>query len=168
VFIGPRRAVLIRAIAAVALTIILIPLIFQATSPNFDLVVIRLTEVAAESVEDESLELKPVFTISNPTDQTITTSKVEYELFADGVHVGSNTITYEDIPLNGRPAIFAQGSVEIPADSQSLLVLEYGDSNAELFEKIRDSPDTVQWSAKGKAQIESTLTFVEREFENEI
>lgn len=167
-FIGPRRAVLIGAIAAVALTIIMIPLIFQATAPNFDLVVVRLTEVAAESVEDETLELKPKFVISNPTDQTITTSKLEYELFADGVSLGSNTISYEDIPLNGRPAIFAQGSVDIRADSQSQLVLEYGDSNAELFDKIRDSPDTVQWSAKGKAQIESTLTFVEREFENEI
>ena len=40
--------------------------------------------------------------------------------------------------------------------------------DAGLLEKISDSPDTVTWRAKGVAQIESSLTYVEKPFENEI
>lgn len=155
--IGPRRAILIGAIAAIAITIILIPLLFSYTAPNFNEVDMSLTEVTVASADDELMQLRPVITISNPTDQTITTSRIEYELFADGTPLGSHTVSFEDIPLNGRPAIFAGDSVPIPPLTGQLFQLEYDDSMADLYAKIRDNPESVQWRATGEAVLESTL-----------
>jgi LEA14-like dessication related protein len=157
VIIGPRRAILIGAIAAVALTIILIPLIFSTTAPNFGLVKISLTKVTVPVAQEDRLELRPVFKITNPTDQTITTSQLEYELFADGVSLGTNVISYENVPVNGRPAIFSQGSVDIAPDPRTPFVVEYNNNIADLYKKIKDSPEKVSWRATGTAQLESTL-----------
>lgn len=166
-FIGPRRAILIGAIAAVALTIILIPLIFTITQPNFNLVEVRLSNVTVTSVEDGHIKLQPVFTIANPTDQTITTSKIEYELFADGVSLGTKILSYEDVPLNGRPAIFSQGSVNIKQFPGDPFVVDES-VHADIFAKIRDSPGSIKWKATGTAGIDSTLIQNDRPFSNEL
>lgn len=155
--IGPRRAILIGAIAAIALTIIMIPLIFSLTAPDFSLIEVRLTDVTVSQADEEQLQLRPVITIVNPTDQTITTSRIDYELFADGRSLGNHTISFEDIPLNGRPAIFAGGSVAIPPLSGDLHVVEFDSSIADLYDRIRNEPGTVGWSTRGEAIIESTL-----------
>lgn len=155
--IGPRRAVLIGAIVAVALTIILIPLIFETTAPDFSKVTISLTKVTVPTAQEDKLELRPVFKINNPADQTITTSRLEYELFADGVSLGTNVISYENVPVNGRPAIFSQDSVDITPDPRTPFVVEYNNNIADLYKKIKDSPETVSWRATGTAQLESTL-----------
>ncbi|MGI0021028.1 MAG: hypothetical protein ACREAY_11215 [Nitrososphaera sp.] len=161
-FIGPRRAVLIGTIAAVALTIILLPLIFALTSPDLDLVTVRLDRVALMSVEDEGADLRTSFVLENPTDQTATTSRIDFELFADGTSLGPHTISYDDIPVNGRPAIFGKDSVTV-SETFTVKVEDAG-----LLKKISDNPETIKWRAKGIAQIESTLTLVEKPFENEI
>lgn len=164
--IGPRRAILIGAIAAIAITIVMIPLIFSLTAPNFNEVDVSLTEVTVANADDELVQLRPVITISNPTDQTITTSRIEYELFADGTPLGIHTVSFEDIPLNGRPAIFANGSVAIPPLTGQLYELEYDDDIAELYAKIRDTPESVQWRASGNVVLESTLVQQPIEFDS--
>lgn len=166
-FIGPRRAVLIGAIAAVALTIILIPLIFNITAPKFDLIEVRLSNVTISSVEDGRMKLLPVFTIANPTDQTITTSKIEYELFADGTSLGTKVLSFEDVPLNGRPAIFSQGSVNIKQHLGDPFVVDES-AHPDVFAKIRDNSAGVKWKATGTASIDSTLVQNERPFSNEL
>jgi hypothetical protein len=165
VFIGPRRAILIGAIAAVALTIILVPLIFTINQPDFSKVEVRLSNVTIVNAEEKRIELKPVFMVTNPTDETITTGRIEYELLADGVSIGTKFISYEDVPLNGRPAIFSKNSVPI-SDPASPLVLELSDKNAGIFAKIHDNPGSVKWSATGTAEIDSTLVQYEKTFGN--
>lgn len=166
VIIGPRRAVLIGAIAAIVLTIVLIPFIFSLTAPDFSKVTVRLTEVTVTSADTDPVQLRPVITIQNPTDQTITTSRIEFELFADGTPLGLHTISYEDIPLNGRPAIFAGGTVAIPPLSGQMYEVEFDQNIADLYAKIRDNPESVRWSASGQATLESTLVQVAVDFEN--
>lgn len=161
-FIGPRRAVLIGAIAAVALTIILLPLIFAQTAPDLNQVGVRLDRVTVAFVEDQNVDLRTFFVLDNPTDQTATTSRIDFELFADGESLGPHTISYDDIPVNGRPAIFGQDSVTV---SESFTIEVDSES---LLEKLNENPETIKWRAKGVAQIESTLTLVEKQFENEI
>jgi hypothetical protein len=155
--IGPRRIILIGAIAAIALTIIMVPLIFSLTAPDFTLVEVRLTAVTVVQADEENMQLRPVITIFNPTDQALTTSRIDYELFADGRSLGNHTISFEDIPLNGRPAIFAGGSVAIPPLTGNLHVVEFHDNIADVYDRIRDDPETIRWSARGEAIIESTL-----------
>lgn len=162
--IGPRRAILIGAIAAVALTIILLPLIFTIGQPDLNLVQVRLTDVVVGEADEQEMEMRVVFTIENPTDQTVTTSRIDYTLFANGVPLPERTISFEDIPLNGRPAIFGGQSVEIPEN----FVLAFDDDNAEVYNMILENPDAITWSATGSSQVESSLTFVTRPVDNEI
>jgi predicted extracellular nuclease len=164
VILGPRRAILIGAIAAVALTIIFLPIIFTINQPNFELVNVRLANVTISDADEQEMTMRVEFEIENPTDQTITTSRLDYELFANGVLVTPRTISYEDIPLNGRPAIFAGQTVPIP----ETFVLEFDDDNAEVYNMILENPGGITWSATGSAQVESSLTFVTRPIDNEI
>ncbi len=155
--IGPRRAILIGAIAAIALAIILIPLIFSFTAPDFTQVRVSLSAISVASADDDMIQLRPVITIENPTDQTMTTSRIEYELFADGTPLGLHTVSFEDIPLNGRPAIFAGESVAIPPLTGQLYEVEFDEEATDLYAKIRASPGSVQWRAEGNVVLESTL-----------
>ena len=162
--VGPRRAVLIGAIAAVALTIIFLPVIFTINAPDFNLITVRLAEVTVSDADEQEMDMRVAFVIENPTDLTVTTSRIDYELLANGMPIGTRTISYEDIPLNGRPAIFGGESVEIPEN----FVYELEDDNAEVYNLILENPDGINWSVSGTAQIESTLTSHTATFENEI
>ncbi len=162
--IGPRRAILIGAIAAVALTIILLPLIFTIGQPDLNLVQVRLADVVVSDADEQEMGMRVVFTIENPTDQTVTTSRIDYELLANGMSVTTRTISFEDIPLNGRPAIFGGQSVDIPEN----FVLAFEDDNAEVYNMILENPDGITWSATGTSQVESSLTLATRPIDNEI
>jgi LEA14-like dessication related protein len=164
VLIGPRRAVLIGVIAAVALTIILLPLIWTINAPDFNKIVVRFSNVTVTGPNAQNMQIKAVFSIMNPTDVTVTTSKVDYELFANGVSLGTHTLSYEDVPLNGRPAIFSQSTVPI----SDTFTLNYQDKLADIYTKIKDNPSEIKWRASGTAEIDSTLTIASRDFNNEL
>lgn len=159
---------MIGAIAAIVLTIILVPLIFSLTAPDFGLIEVRLSNVTVVRADEDGIQLRPAISISNPTDQTVTTSRIDYELFADSRSLGNHTISFEDIPLNGRPAIFAGGSVPITPLAGRPYVVEFDESIADVYERIRNDPESVQWSAKGEAFIESTLVQERVVFENRL
>ncbi len=155
---------LIGVIAAVAITIIMIPLIFTLNAPDFTKINVRLANVTIDDQTDQSMDIKVSFAIENPTDDTITTSKIDYELFANGVSLGTHTLSYEDVPLNGRPAIFAGQTVPVP----DTFTFQYSDKMADIYNKIKDAPSAIKWRASGSAEIESTLTIATRDFNNEI
>ena len=164
--IGPRRLVLIGAIAAVALTIILYPELVRTPFDPED-VDIQLGRVALASGSqgEQELDLRVTFNITNDSGFTLTTSKIEYELFADGASVGTDVISYEDIPINGRPALFS-GAPAVPITDS--FTLRYSDEEAELFSKILDDSSGISWSVTGKASVESGTTFLEKNFSDEL
>jgi len=164
--IGPRRLALIGAIAAVALTIIFYPLLVQ-TPFNLEDVHIQLSKVALASGSqgEQELQLRVTFNVTNDSDYTLTTSKIEYDLFADGKSVGSDMISYEDIPVNGRPALFPSAP-GIPITDT--LTLKYSDAQADLFNKILNDSSSIKWSATGSSTIESGTTFQEKPFSSEL
>ena len=163
--IGPRRAALIGAIAAVVLAIVFYPLIVQ-TQFNPEDVVFQLSKVqiASGSIGEQKLEIQIAINITNTSDYTLTTSKIEYELFADGASVGSDTISYEDIPVNGRPALFQDESITIP----DTFVFEYSDERAVLFNEILNGSQDIRWRMTGLANIDSGTTFKEKLFSDEL
>jgi hypothetical protein len=160
--IGPRRAALIAAIAAVALTIIFYPLIIR-TPIDLDKISIELGKVerTSGSQGEQSLNLQVTFTFTNTNDITLTTSQVDYELFADGVDLGHYTLSYEDVPLNGRPALFAGTHVPIRDPG---VKIDYSDAKAEIFNKILNNTSDIKWSATGTASIESGTTQETKDF----
>lgn len=164
--IGPRRVALIGAIAAVVLTIVLYPELVR-TPFNLEDVNIQLGRVAlvSGSEDEQELDLRVVFNVSNTSGYTLTTSKIEYELLADGASVGTDTISYEDIPVNGRPALFSDAR---PISIPDTFTLKYSDEDAELFNKLLNDSADIQWSVTGKASIESGTTFQEKTFSDEL
>ncbi|MEW6603864.1 MAG: hypothetical protein AB1351_04140 [Thermoproteota archaeon] len=163
--IGPRRVALIGAIAAVALTIIFYPLLVATPfDPNDVSIDLSKVMLASGGEGDQRLDLRISLNVTNGSEFTLTTSKIEYELFADGASVGSDTISYEDIPVNGRPALFSNRPVTIP----DTFTLEYSDERAELFNKILNNSEEISWRITGIAIIESGTTFQERPFSSEL
>ncbi len=160
--IGPRRLALIGAIAAVALTIILYPLIVY-TPIDKDKLGIELSkvELLSGSQGEQSLNLQLTFNVTNTNDITLTTSQIDYELFADGVDLGHYTISYEDVPLNGRPALFSGTHVPI---RDTAVKIDYSDANAQIFNKILNNISGIKWSAAGTAGIESGTTQDTKDF----
>jgi hypothetical protein len=78
--IGPRRIILIGAIAAVALAIIFYPLIVQ-TPFDPEKVAIQLTgvDLMSGSEGEQKLDLRVGLQITNTNDFTLTTSKIAYD-----------------------------------------------------------------------------------------
>lgn len=159
--LGPRRLALIAAIAAVALTIIFYPLIVF-TPIDVSKVSLDFSKVALDqrSSTEQELVLRLTMDVTNNNTMTLTTSQIDYELFADGEQVGSDTLSYEDVPVNGRPALFPSSQVPL-TDS---FTLKYSDEKADLFNRIRDSSTQIDWSMSGTATIESGTTLVTKEF----
>lgn len=158
---------LIGAIAAVVITIIAYPYLLLFFSPDIDVekVSIDLTRVALspESGEQE-LTLQITFTVVNNNDVALTTSKIEYELFADGTTVGTDILSYEDVPVNGRPALFS-GS---PVPLRDSFVLKYSDEEAEMYNTILSNSTQLDWKVTGSATIESGTIFVPKAFSDEL
>ena len=163
--IGPRRLVLIGAIAAVALAIIFYPLIVQ-TPFDPERVAVQLTgvELSSGSEGEQRLDLRVALQITNTNEFTLTTSRIVYDLFADGAPVGSDTISYEDVPVNGRPAFFSNQPVTI----SDTLTLQYADEMATLFSRILNNSTDINWRISGTATIESGTTLQEKRFSSEL
>lgn len=163
--IGPRRIVLIGAIAAVALTIIFYPLIvftpFDPEKVKIDLAGVKLL---SGSEGEQKLDLSVALNITNSNDFALTTSRIDYNLSADGASVGSDTISYEDVPVNGRPAFFTNQPVTI----SHTMTLQYSDERAGLFSKILHNSTDINWRISGSATIESGTTLQEKTFSSEL
>lgn len=156
---------LIGAIAAVALAIIFYPLIVQ-TPFDPERVAIQLTgvELQSGSEGEQRLDLRVALQVTNTNEFTLTTSKIAYDLFADGAPVGSDTISYEDVPVTGRPAFFSNEPVTIP----DTMTLQYTDEMANIFSRILNNSTDINWRITGSATIESGTTLQEKSFSSEL
>jgi hypothetical protein len=158
--------VLIGAIAAVALAIIFYPLIVQ-TPFDPESVAIQLTgvELQSGSESEQRLDLRVALQITNTNDEfSLTTSRIEYDLFADGAPVASDTISYQDIPVTGRPAFFPNQPVNI----SDTMTLQYTNEMANLFSRILNNSTDINWRITGSATIESGTTLQEKSFSSEL
>jgi len=163
--IGPRRIVLIGAIAAVALAIIFYPLIvFTPFDPEKFMINLANVHLLSGSEGEQKLDLAVAFNITNNNEFTLTTSKIDYDLFANDALVGSDTISYEDVPVNGRPVFFSNQPVNIT----DTMTLQYSDENAALFRKILDNSTDINWRINGTASVESGTTQQEKTFSAEL
>jgi hypothetical protein len=157
--------VLIGAIAAVALAIIFYPLIVQ-TPFDPERVAIQLTgvELQSGSEGEQRLDLRVALQVTNTNEFTLTTSRIAYDLFADGAPVASDAISYEDVPVTGRPAFFSNQPVTI----SDTVTLQYTDEMANLFSRILNNSTDINWRITGSATIESGTTLQEKSFSSEL
>ena len=169
-FLSRRRIILIGVIAAIASAIILLPLILTITLPaDLNSVTIDLSKVNAITPnianDSQRIQLDVYFKVYNPTQKTLTTSKIEYTLFANGIPLGQGILSYEDIPLNGRPQLYYNSTTTLKSP------FTYSNSSAGLFNKMVQNPEAakqIKWKVEGEAQIESGFSSYPKRFSSEL
>jgi hypothetical protein len=166
-----RRIILIAVIAAVVVTIVFLPLVLTITLPtNVNDVTVRLVKVEvvknATAVNPRIVQLNLIFGVHNPTDKSLTTSRIEYQLFANGRPLGDGLLSYEDVPVNGRPQLFPNTDAQL----QSQFTITPSNSNAEIMKLItnQSTGKKITWKVVGEADIESGFSSASKSFTNQI
>ena len=166
-----RRIILIGVIAAVVVTIVFLPLVLTITLPtNVNDVTVRLVKVEvvknATAVNPGIGQLNLIFGVHNPTDKSLTTSRIEYQLFANGRPLGDGLLSYEDVPVNGRPQLFPNTDAQL----QSQFTITPSNSNAEIMKLItnQSTGKKITWKVVGEADIESGFSSASKSFTNQI
>jgi LEA14-like dessication related protein len=163
-FLSRRRIVLIAAIAAVAITIVFLPLILTITLPtNLNTVSISLAKVEVVNVTGSGLiNLNVFFSVRNPTDTTLTTSGIDYQLFADGTLLGQGSLSYADVPVNGRPQLFSNTTITM----QSQFPVVNSHSNSQIFKVIQNQATLkqIKWRAEGVVDLDSGVSSGSKQF----
>ena len=77
----------------------------------------------------------------------MTTSKVEYNLIANGKSLGHGVLSYEDIPLNGRPQLLPGLTTTL----QSTFELNQSNLNSNIFRAIKNAEAVkqIKWKVEG-------------------
>ena len=168
-FLSKRRIVLFGVIGALVITIILLPRIqYFVNAPDVNVIDFNLAAVNISNISNNTnnnnIELSLLFDVYNPSDKSATTSKVEYDLFGDNKLLGHGVLSYEDIPLNGRPQ-FSPGQT---TTLKSAIILQPSDMNMDVIEKLisnsSDSINSIRWNVNGFSQIESAFVILEKDF----
>jgi hypothetical protein len=166
-FLSKRRIVLFGVIGVLVITIIFLPRIqYLINAPDVDAIDFKLSSVDITNLSNNTnnIELLLLFDVSNLSEKTVTTSKVEYDLFGDNEFLGHGILSYEDIPLNGRP----QFSSGLTTTLKSPIVLQPSDTNMDIIEQLinnqSDSINNIRWNVNGSSQIESAFVIVQKDF----
>ena len=100
------------------------------------------------------------FVIKNPSDKTFTVSRIDYELFANGISIGKSQYSTEDIAMPGRAAFYPGAEIELP----SPFTLTKTTENSDAYTAITTQGPVV-YSAKGLIVVESAWSLVEKQFD---
>ena len=166
-FIGARRAILIGVIGAIVAFIVLFPAIPDLLRGGSELrdVTIGIENIAIENTNtvNNTIPLKVTFKINNQGDKVLSTSKIDYTIYANNTSLGNGLLSYEDIPPNGRPQLYPHS----PTTLESSFVLDRTASNSALFDKIQNDKfmtNSTEWKVNGTAQIDSAFTIYPIDF----
>lgn len=160
-FLSRRRLVLIGTVTVIAGAIVLLPLILTITLPDLSAVEISITKIELKELLTENNNtavLDIIFNIRNPTEKSLTTSKIDYELFVDGNSLGKYEKSYMDIPVNGRPQLLSDvdtnnrgtnisSVIEVPIVNNDQFIIDLRNNNQSLH--------NIDWEVDGNAIIES-------------
>jgi len=166
-FIGTRRAILIAVIGAIVAFIVLFPAIPDLLRGGSELkdVTVGIQKIAIENTNtiNNTIPLKVTFKINNQDNKALSTSKIDYTIYANNTSLGNGLLSYEDIPPNGRPQLYPHS----PTSLESTFVLDRTTSNSALFDKIHNekfNTNSTEWKVNGTAQIDSAFTIYPIDF----
>jgi len=134
----------------------------ELDKPKLDMVDINMgtVKLVSENTLEGKAKLDVGFVIKNPSDRTFTISRIDYELFANGVSIGKSQYSTEDVAMPGRAAFYPNAEIELP----SPFTLTKTTENSDAYTAITtESP--VVYSAKGLIVVESAWSLVEKQFE---
>ncbi len=122
---------------------------------------IELTNVELIDVNtiDNQAKFDVTFLIKNPSDKTFTVPLIGYQLYGDGILLGSGEYSTVDISMPGRAAFFPDA--EIPL--KSIFFLSKSEVNSEIYQAVIENRIT-KFSAEGIITTQSTWLTIEKEF----
>jgi len=132
----------------------------QIEQVEIELINVELREV---STTDNQVKFDVTFLVKNPSDKTFTVPLIEYQLYGDGVLLGSAQYSTFDIAMPGRAAFFPGN--ELPL--KNIFVLEKTEVNSEIYQDAIENRIT-SFSAEGSITTQSTWMTIEKEFKIEI
>ncbi len=134
-------------------------------NPELEKVEVELADVQIREVNtvESRAKLEVTFLVRNPSEKTFTVPLIAYQLYADGVLMGSGQYSTEDIAMPGR-AVFYAGS-EIPL--KNTFVLNRSDINSDVYDAVLGER-VGTFSAEGSVTSETSWSIVEKEFSTEL
>jgi len=135
----------------------------ENTTENQNTVSIGLSKVEIVNMTGSSLvNLNVLFSIHNPTEKTLTTSGIDYQLFANNTLLGQGSLSYADVPVNGRPQLLSNTTTTI----QSQFQVVNSHSNPHIFKAMQNpaSLKRIEWKVEGVAELESGFSSSSKQF----
>ena len=131
-------------------------------NPKLEQAIVELSAVELRDVNtiENRATMTVTFLVTNPSDLTFTIPLIAYELYGDGVSLGSASYSTQDVAMPGRAAFYPD--TEIPLKSKFSFVLT--DVNETVYEKIVTG-QSIQYSAQGMVTVESAWSIVEMNFD---
>ena len=133
---------------------------------SLDSVPLEQVEIELANVElrdintiDNQAKFEVTFLVKNPSDKTFTVPLIGYQLYGDGILLGSGQYSTVDISMPGR-ATFLPG-VEIPL--KNVFVLEKSEVNSEIYQDAIENRIT-SFSAEGSITAQSAWMTIDKEF----
>ncbi|MCA9827659.1 MAG: hypothetical protein KC444_04615 [Nitrosopumilus sp.] len=133
------------------------------TSDNVDLdqveIVLKSVELRETNSENNQAKLDVIFLIKNPSDTTLTVSTIDYQLYGNGVLLGTGLYSTADIAMPGRAAVYS--GTEVPL--KNMFILSKSDINSEIYEDVINGKIT-SFSSEGRIITQTSWSESEKEF----
>jgi LEA14-like dessication related protein len=140
-------------------------IIYYASLGNAELEQAGIELASIELIDNSAIEdqakFNVAFLVKNPSDTTFTVSLIQYELYGDGVLLGSGQYSTEDISMPGRASFFP--NTEIPL--KSIFVLSKSNVDPAIFQSAIEN-NISNFSAEGIMTTQTTWTVNEKEFKS--
>ncbi len=137
---------------------------------NLDSVQIEQVEIELTNVElrdvgtiNNQAKFDVTFLVKNPSDKTFTVPLIEYQLYGDGILLGSGQYSTVDISMPGRAGFFPD--VELPL--KNIFVFEKSEVNSEIYQNAIENRIN-SFSAEGSITTQSSWMTVDIEFKTGI
>ena len=127
---------------------------------EIELLSVNVAEI--DSVENR-LYLEVVFGITNHGERTVTVPEISFQLFANGVPLGSSSYSVSDIPLTGR-ALLTSG-LQVPLIGE--ITINQTDNIKDIYEAIA-AGESLDYSATGQYTIETAWQVIDIQFDSSI
>ncbi len=121
---------------------------------------LQSVEVINVNTVDNLAKLQISFLIKNPSEKTFTVPIINFELFANGEHIGTGQYSTVDIAMPGRAAFYP--GAEIPL--KTTLSIALSDIKSDIYQAIIEEKN-IEFRVEGIITIETTLSSIDKEFQ---
>ena len=127
----------------------------------------KIELLSVDVVEIDSISnriiLKIVFGITNFGERTVTVPEIGFELFGNGISLGSSSYSVSDIPMTGR-ALMSPG-MQVPLATE--ITVSLTDDIKDIYEAIANG-ESVGYRANGQYTIETAWQVLDIQFDSSI